>query len=143
MECELCSAIETDKYRIVLENEYAVAMVATNAPVEYHSIVMPRRHVEDVSDLALDENSEWFAMALELSKRINLIIRDLRPELSAIIALNGEHYRTQPHIHLQVFPSRGIKTLISIAENVEERPDIPISELERMASELKQVRARD
>ena len=130
MECELCDAYRSDQHRIIMDNEHAFAMVIREPILPYHSMVMPIRHVTELSRLTKEESYALHELIDALRLRMDGRIENC----SAIALLNGSRHRTERHIHYQVIPvTHGGRTIVSRFYEISERQHPEISELERMA----------
>jgi diadenosine tetraphosphate (Ap4A) HIT family hydrolase len=132
MECELCAAVD-EEYRLIMQNENAFAIVAIDAQVDYHSLVLPKRHLTRLSELTPQESQD-----------LNRILEDLTIKMdgvlgcSSITVMNGIRYRTQAHLHYQVYPVYdGVKTIIGGYLGIPERRQLSPIQLERMAKQLR------
>jgi len=133
MGCELCVAVNED-YRIITQNESAFAIIAINPIIDYHSLVLPKGHVTEFSDLQPNESTDLHKLVENLTSRMDEVLGS-----SAAAVINGSRYRTEAHIHYQLLPVyKGIRTIISaFLEGASERPEVPLEELETMAKKLR------
>ena len=130
MECELCDAYQNDGYRIVMSNQHAFAMVIREPILPYHSMVMPIRHVTELSQLTKEESYALHELIDALRLRMDGRIENC----SSITLLNGSGHRTERHIHYQVIPvTDGGRTIVSRFYGIPEGQRPEISELEKMA----------
>jgi diadenosine tetraphosphate (Ap4A) HIT family hydrolase len=132
MECRLCATVN-EKYRHIMENENAIAIIILEPQIDYHSLVLPKRHVTKLVDLRPDESYDLHVLVEDLTQRMDKVLG-----CAAIATLNGVKYRTQSHIHYQIFPIyEGLRTVISSHLNIAERKKVSQDELERMAKKLR------
>ena len=132
MDCELCDSIE-DKYRIFMENDYAFAMIIREPQVEFHSLAIPKRHVEHLNELKPEESQGLNDLLDAVQKRIEKVSKT-----PVFIFLNSKKFATQPHIHYQIVPlDIGIRDIISSAKGVPIYPKVKKEYLTSMAEKLK------
>jgi diadenosine tetraphosphate (Ap4A) HIT family hydrolase len=133
--CKLCQAYLNEKDRIFMENEDAFAITAKWPQREGHSMVLPKRHVENFADLSTEEAQSLLILVEEAVKRI-----DSRLNKSTVTLLNSESRRTQEHLHFQLVPLEkeiGIRDLIKGQTDIEKYPQVSDQELVKMAEKLK------
>ena len=132
MACELCKAVE-DKYRIFLEDEHSFAIIVREPQLRFHSMVLPKRHVEFLSELTPKEAVSLNRMLEKASEKI-----ESAAGCSVTIMLNRNENKTQPHLHYHISPTgEGVRTLVSALKKVPEYLYPPKEELTKMAEELR------
>ncbi|MBP9827800.1 HIT family protein [Patescibacteria group bacterium] len=130
--CVLCNALINETYRVVYQDESVFAIINDSPVKKGHVMILPVRHVENLSDLKPIESQAF----LSLSDRCMRAVEKLTGETSLAI-VNGWGFRSQNHLHLHVVPSKhSLRRLFVAAEGVEHRVPASIAELEGTASEL-------
>lgn len=132
MGCGLCEAVN-EEYRIIARDEYSVALIIREPQIECHSLVMSIRHITNWSDLSPEESYSLHNLVSTLTAKMDKVLG-----CSSIAAINGVSYRTQSHIHYQVFPVYdGLRTIISGHLEIPEKKTVTNVELERMTKKLR------
>lgn len=132
MSCELCQAIN-DTFRIILEDRFSFAMIIREPQVELHSMVLPKRHITQFSDLTEEESLSLHRMVSRLQKKIESTSKN-----PCTIMINSPTHSTQPHIHYQLIPANaGVRTFVSAVMQIPERRSATREELEKMANRLR------
>lgn len=133
MDCELCLARVQEKERIVFENDQVFVLVNHEPLKDGHVIVLPTRHVGQLGDLQPDEAQ---AFLQTLDKCMLAVARSFGDTPMCLV--NGQEFRSQPHLHAHVLPSKqGIRGLYAAAEGVVERKRADKSVLFEIANKLK------
>jgi histidine triad (HIT) family protein len=103
-DCPFCSIVagHDPEVREVARNDSVVVFFPTEPAVLGHCMVMPRRHVEQFSDLTGDEVSQVMLAAQMMARNL----RDaFRPDGINIIQSNGEAAtQSVPHVHVHILP---------------------------------------
>lgn len=95
-------------------------------------MILPIRHVEDVSHLTSEEAQNLFKLIGKLKKTI-----EKKYQESAIVHINSGIHSTQKHIHIHILPSRGgLRQLVSYFEKVKEREEMSKENMEKIKQEL-------
>ncbi len=102
MGCPFCS-LENEGYRIVWENKYAVAMLNWIQLAEGQMMVLPRRHVEVLSELTPAEAVAYNALVQKCMDYFD----DSPNHDSPMCFLQGWKFRSQRHLHCHIIPSKG------------------------------------
>jgi len=132
MDCGLCNAVN-EEYRIIAQDEYSVALIIREPQIECHSLVLPKRHITNWSDLSREESYSLHNLVNTLTANMDKVLG-----CSAVAAINGMRHRTQSHIHYQVFPVYdGMRTIISRYLEIPEEMEVTRVELEKMAKKLR------
>lgn len=99
--CPFCSP---DASRIRLENEFAVAVLDNFPVAEGHTLVVPRRHVASLFDLADEEQAAlWRLVALVRAG----LLDGLKPDGFNVGVNDGVAAgQTVMHAHIHVIPRR-------------------------------------
>lgn len=134
MECGLCDAIGEN--RTIMENEYAVALITKGPIIDYHALIMPKRHITSFPDLKPDESKGLHDLVHELTTKIDAAL-----ETSTSAVINGAKHRTQQHIHYQVVPVYdGIRTILSkYLGGVPENQELSAEELSERTNVLREM----
>jgi diadenosine tetraphosphate (Ap4A) HIT family hydrolase len=99
MNCSICTLLEgpiTDR-DVVAGNEAAVAWLHESRAHRGHSVVVARRHVENLSDLSDEEASGFLALA----RRVEHAALAETGSARAILMKLG---LVVPHLHLHIYP---------------------------------------
>lgn len=102
--CPFCGIISgaDPAEREVYRDQSIVAFFPTEPATLGHVLVVPRRHVESIWELATGEASQLSAAVLKIAHAIR---RGLLPEGLNIIQSNGEvATQTVPHLHVHLVP---------------------------------------
>ncbi len=131
-DCELCKALK-DKYRIFLENNHAFAMIIREPQADFHSLVLPKRHVEFLDELDGEESKDLNNLLESVQKRIEKV-----SGTPTFIFLNSKKFATQPHIHYQLVPlDMGIRNIVASVKDIDIYPKVKKKELTCMADKLR------
>ncbi len=131
-DCNLCREF-TRGAHVVYKDNFCFCIVSKWPIKKGHIMVLPIRHLKDVSELSENEAKSMFS-AISLFQR-------LFPKLygkDAIVIQNPVERRTEVHIHYHILPSiGGIRGLFSKFEGTPYREDVPEEEMVRMAEEIR------
>ncbi len=96
-------------------------------------MILPVRHAEQLKDLTPDESSA-FLKAIDLCMSA---VTEAYGE-TPMCLVNGWKYRTQPHLHAHVLPSKkNLRGLYSASEGLEERKHADEQTLKAIKEKLK------
>ncbi|MBN2095099.1 MAG: HIT domain-containing protein [Candidatus Aenigmarchaeota archaeon] len=130
--CKLCRELEEGDM-VVYRDDYCFCIFAKWPIKEGHLMVLPVRHVGDVSDLTEKESKAMFGC-------IGLFQKVL-PELygaHAMVIQNPVQKRTEEHLHYHILPSTGgIRDLFTNFEKTPYRVDVPREEMGRTAEHIR------
>ncbi|WP_052850656.1 HIT family protein [Streptomyces avicenniae] len=103
MECVFCAIVagEAPAHR-VYEDEAVVAFLDTRPLFPGHTLVVPRRHLETLTDLADGEVGPYFL-------RVRLVTAAVERATGAdgsFVAENNRVSQSVPHLHVHVVPRR-------------------------------------
>jgi len=116
--CGLCK-VGSEDYRIVFQNEYAVATMIFNPVNSTHQIMVPRRHLEKIGEFELLEAKGMFDLQYQVQQRL----MELFPEHPPVISIQTGKLSTVPHIHWQAYSSDAhIRQLYARAHEVADTP---------------------
>ncbi|MBI2023879.1 HIT family protein [Candidatus Giovannonibacteria bacterium] len=101
--CPFCS-IDEDKTRIIEEKERIVVILSSPSLMPGHILVIPKRHIEKISELNPDERADLFDTAIEYHKKI--IERfskgcDMRQHYRPFLAQSDVKV---DHVHIHLLP---------------------------------------
>lgn len=117
MNCILCSALQNERDHILHQDAHVFILVNIEPIKEGHVMILPVRHAEQLRDLTPDESSAF----LKAIDRAMLAIAEAYEE-TPMCLVNGWKYRTQPHLHAHVLPSKkNLRGLYAASEDLEER----------------------
>lgn len=98
--CEFCNLAK--KERVFYSDEKIVAFLAKDAIGPGQSLIIPRNHFEDISDLSYDMICHIFNFCKIVSKGL---IEIFHADGVNVICNNGEHAgQSIPHLHVHVVP---------------------------------------
>ncbi len=133
MNCELCNSLRDDQDRILYQDAYVFILINIEPIKEGHVMILPVRHAEQLKDLTPDESSA-FLKAIDLSMKA---VTEAYGE-TPMCLVNGWKYRTQPHLHAHVLPSKkNLRGLYSASEGLEERKRADKKTLRSIKEKLK------
>ena len=117
MTCTLCDSLRNEQDYILYQDAHVFILVNIEPIKEGHVMILPVRHVEQLRDLTPDESSAF----LKAIDRAMLAVTEAYEE-TPMCLVNGWKYRTQPHLHAHVLPSKyNLRGLYSTSEGLEER----------------------
>lgn len=101
--CVFCQIVAgRQPAHIVLDDEVAVGFLDVRPLFPGHTLVVPRRHVVTLPDLAVDELGPFF-------ERVQIVTRAMREVLGAegaFVANNNVVSQSVAHLHVHVVPRR-------------------------------------
>jgi histidine triad (HIT) family protein len=101
--CPFCAVVEGDQPAgVVLDDEVAVAFLDHRPVFKGHVLVVPRVHVETLTDLPADAVGPFF-------ERVQRVAGAVQVGLSAdgtFVAMNNIVSQSVPHLHVHVVPRR-------------------------------------
>lgn len=102
MECPFCK-IDEERTKIICEGKYTFVLLSNPRLMKGHTLIIPKRHVENLIDLNLEERKELFEKLFEF---YNKILKKLARDCD--IRCNYRPFQKQNnlkvnhlHIHLQ------------------------------------------
>lgn len=133
MVCELCNAFENEKSRVIVSDDHVFAVPIIEPIKEGHVMVMPIRHAENLGELTPDE-ARAFLTAIN---RVMDAVKAAYGE-TPMLLVNGWEYRSQPHLHAHVLPSKtNLRGLYAASEGVVGRNRASKEELTAMADKIR------
>ncbi len=101
--CKFCQiAARAIDAAIVFEDERALAFLDHRPLFPGHCLLIPRKHVETLADLSLEEISPLFTVAQRLSASME---QGLGAE-GSFVAINNRVSQSVPHLHVHVVPRK-------------------------------------
>ena len=99
--CVFCSIVggETPAY-VVLDDEQAVGFLDVRPLFPGHVLVVPRAHVETLTDLPPDEVGPFF----ERVQRVAAAVEEACSAQGSFVAMNNRVSQSVPHLHVHVVP---------------------------------------
>jgi histidine triad (HIT) family protein len=133
MECPLCDALEKERDRVIYTDDYVFVLVNNEPIKDGHVMILPKRHAEQLKDLSREE-SESFLKAIDVSMSAVTNVYGETP----MCLINGWKFRTQPHLHAHVLPSKkNLRGLYAASEGLEERKRADEQTLQSIADKMK------
>ncbi|MCS6953461.1 MAG: HIT family protein [Bryobacterales bacterium] len=101
--CKFCQIVErTLAAQIVFEDEVSLAFLDHRPLFPGHTLLVPRRHCETLSELAAEMVAPLFA-------NVRLLARAVEKAMSAdgsFVAINNRVSQSVPHLHVHLVPRR-------------------------------------
>ena len=130
--CELCELIK-EKDRLIEKNDSCFAIINLEPLKKGHIMVLPKRHIEKMSDLSEQESKAIFDMLNNLKDRLNKKYSE-----DVIIFINTGKHSSEPHLHIHILPSKGnIRNFFQSYENVAYRKRLSNEELKKFKDYIK------
>jgi histidine triad (HIT) family protein len=99
--CTFCSILARDlPAHVVLDDDVVLAFLDVRPVFPGHVLVVPRRHVETLADLPVDEVGPYF----ERVQRLSTAVRDGTGAKGSFVAINNKVSQSVPHLHTHVVP---------------------------------------
>jgi histidine triad (HIT) family protein len=99
--CQFCSIVAGEApAHVVLDDEAAVAFLDVRPLFPGHVLVVPRVHVETLTDLAPEGVEPLFQRV----RRLAAAVRDACGAQGSFVALNNKVSQSVPHLHVHVVP---------------------------------------
>jgi diadenosine tetraphosphate (Ap4A) HIT family hydrolase len=103
MECPFCE-INVDKTRILANNKFTLVIFSNPRLMPGHLLVIPKRHVEKISELSKEEQEELFSTLIKFQEKVlNKLSKgcDLRQNFRPFqkqsnLKINHLHFHIQP-----------------------------------------------
>ena len=133
MDCALCKVVATEPHRVVAQNDFAV-VITNNVQIKSgHVMVMPVRHAENLTDLTPEEAAAFLQMA---DACMNVVTRHY--DQTPLFVVNGWQFRTQPHLHAHILPSKeSLRGLFVASEGTPRREPVSDEILTEIADTLR------
>lgn len=131
--CVLCETRIQESGRVVYQDEHVFVLVNIEPIKDGHVMILPVRHAEQLSDLTPEESQAFLKM---IDKCMSTVTQHFQETPMCLV--NGWKYRSQPHLHAHVLPSKkNLRGLYTAAEGLEERKRADNETLNKMADALR------
>ncbi|HKA93010.1 MAG TPA: HIT family protein [Acidimicrobiia bacterium] len=101
--CKFCQIIEGEiPAHFVLDEDDVVAFLDHRPLFPGHTLVLPRDHVETLTDLPEDRVGRFFAQV----QRVDRAVRGAMEAPGSFVAENNVVSQSVPHLHVHVVPRR-------------------------------------
>jgi histidine triad (HIT) family protein len=101
--CLFCKIINRElAARVVFEDEHAIAFLDHRPVFPGHSLIVPKKHCETLTDLPVEQIGPYF-------KDVQLLARAVEAAMEAhgtFVAMNNRVSQSVPHLHVHVVPRR-------------------------------------
>ncbi len=102
--CERIAGTHPERWALIDEDEFAVAVINPRQYEEGQAMVLPKRHAPTVLDLTSDEAS---ALMLAVRRVARAMVAAFDPDGITLFQNNGvASYQQVPHVHMHVVPRR-------------------------------------
>jgi histidine triad (HIT) family protein len=99
--CSFCGIVAGERpAAIVLDEEHLVGFLDIRPVFKGHVLLVPRRHVETLSDLPAELRDPF----LEAAQRLSAALQTALGAQGSFVALNNVVSQSVPHLHLHVVP---------------------------------------
>ena len=130
MSCPLC---DLSNQEIVYQDDYCYGVVILEPLKDGHLMILPKRHVTDLSNLNSNETKAIFTLLGRLEKAIQQEYRE-----DPIIFMNRGKWSTQPHIHFHILPSKGgLRHLFAGFEKIPFRTKATAKEMKAIGDKIR------
>ncbi|MBU3918626.1 HIT family protein [Patescibacteria group bacterium] len=138
MNCVFCE-IDKERTRIIEEKEYTLVILSNHRLMEGHLLVIPKRHVEKISELNKEEKKELFDTVTEYQEKILKNIAkgcDIRQNYRPFQA---EDNLKVDHLHIHLQPREFEDELYDKSQIFEKEvfKELPAEEAKRISDLLK------
>jgi histidine triad (HIT) family protein len=139
MQCDLCKTLK-EKKLVVFENKNAACILNIHPLVKAHLMIIPKRHVENLSDLTNEERADF----LELLGRASKLVQEYMGIDYSFIYIKEGSIKSEPHLHAHVIPAKvPIRHLIAeflrVPVKKEENTEELIKTKKELQKKLKQL----
>ena len=133
MSCVFCDSLTTEAHRIIYKDDKVFVIVNIEPLKDGHVMILPVRHAELMGDLDEEESKAFLHAAERCMKAVTEVYKE-----TPMFMVNGWSFRTQPHLHGHVLPSKNhLRGLYNISEGVDARKLATPEFLSKMANDLK------
>lgn len=146
MNCPFCNS---DIKQIAFsESDHFLAIYDIAPILPGHSLIIPKRHLQSIHDLTIEQYTEFFLFARDVIRKLSLVFN--APAFDWIIQENEEAGQSIPHLHLHIIlrtkndlPDAGDwYTVLKNRKNEEiidskKRPRLSFEQLKTIAQKLK------
>ncbi|MDQ2647960.1 MAG: HIT family protein [Actinomycetota bacterium] len=99
--CTFCSIVAGESpAHVVLDDDVVVAFLDIRPLFHGHVLVVPRPHVEVLTDLPVAEVGPYF----ERVQQVSAAVRDACGAQGTFVAMNNKVSQSVPHLHVHVVP---------------------------------------
>jgi histidine triad (HIT) family protein len=131
--CVFCEALTKESHRVIHQDAHVFVLLNIEPVKDGHLMVLPIRHAEELKDLTHEE-ARAFLQAID--RCMGAVTKTFDDEPMCMV--NGWKYRSQPHLHAHVLPSKhSLRGLYVAAEGVAERQRAEDEALKRVAEQLR------
>jgi histidine triad (HIT) family protein len=100
-DCVFCEIVAgTRPAHIVFEDETALGFLDSRPLFKGHTLIVPREHIETLSDLPADLLGPFFAHAQRMAR----VMETGLDAAGSFVALNNKISQSVPHLHVHVVP---------------------------------------
>jgi histidine triad (HIT) family protein len=104
MKCPFCEIVTDKKEHILTENKNVFVTLSNPRLMPSHLLVIPKRHVEKISELTKEERNDFFDMTIKMQEKV---LESIAPGCDIC-----EHYRPfipdntykVSHLHMHIRP---------------------------------------
>ena len=102
--CPFCEIVTNYPEQILIENKNVYVILSNPRLMSGHFLVIPKRHVEKISELSVDERNDLFDMTIKMQEKV---LKEIAPGCDIC-----EHYRPFipdnaykiSHLHMHIRP---------------------------------------
>jgi histidine triad (HIT) family protein len=98
--CVFCAIVAGEPAHRVWEDEHTLAFLDTRPVFAGHTLVIPKTHVETLTDLAPDHVDRYFRGVQHLSAAV----REGMDAQGTFVGINNVVSQSVPHLHTHVIP---------------------------------------
>jgi len=131
MDCPFCNILKKEPERILAERENVIVFLSNPRLMKGHTLIIPRRHVEKLSQLDNEEKHELVETLIEFQEKILEKIApgcDIRRHYRPFI---GEIGNTVDHLHFHLQPRELADELWEKSQSKEREIFTELTERER------------
>ena len=127
--CDFCDRV-TETFCIIEESTHSYAKICKWPLHPSHTLIIPKRHVAELSELEPSEAADLLGLVTTIAKRI-----ESRYDEPPKLFQNYGKHRSQPHLHLHLISVKDdLRTVISGSS---ERIVVPNDKMTEFAQKLK------
>jgi diadenosine tetraphosphate (Ap4A) HIT family hydrolase len=123
MTCVFCHE-PRDAGELIFEDEKLLVILHNDWAVRGHAMIVWKKHVENVADLALDEYAHFAAVHQRVEKTLLDVTRADRAILLKLGILT-------PHLHLHIYPVKASLDRAQVMQIIDGKTVDPMSEEQR------------
>ncbi|HLC58618.1 MAG TPA: HIT family protein [Candidatus Nanoarchaeia archaeon] len=134
--CQLCEIPEKESYRLIKENNHAMACIILEPITESHLLILPKRHVVNLKELQDQEAKEFLTLVYEMSE----ILQQKFNTKGAITSMNHGSSASQSHIHFHTIATDlSMRDAFAEKLNGPSRKRLAEEELTKLANNIKAI----